>query len=79
MTCPARIRPFPNQPILNCIHGIDHDGNHTGLNRDAAYEGSVTMVNWLDSDRRNFTGDFIDCPQRGCILPAGHPREHFSE
>ncbi len=44
--------------------------------RDYAYPGSATQLTWMDDDRRTFRGDYVECPERGCVLPAGHPRDH---
>jgi len=74
--CPFRMRPFPGFTIIDCElpeHAEDH--RHEGALRDYAYPGSVTVFVWLHDDRRTFSGDFIDCPTRGCTLPAGHPRK----
>lgn len=73
--CPARIRPFPGPLILHCERGPhldDGDTAHEAILRDYAYQGSATTIHWYDDDRRNFTGEWIECPQRGCILPANH-------
>lgn len=73
--CPARIRPFPGPLVLNCGRGphLEHgDTAHEAMLRDYAYQGSATTIRWYDEDRRNFTGEWIECPQRGCVLPANH-------
>ncbi len=73
--CPFRMRPFPSFTVIDCTLPAGHDANHVGALRDYAYPGSITQVTWLHSDRRTFSGPFIECPTRGCILPAGHPRK----
>lgn len=77
MTCDAKIRPLPDPTEIRC------DGNHepsaeghAGTLRDYAYPGSATLISWHERDRRNFRGDWLECPERGCILPAGHPGNH---
>ena len=70
--CPARIRPFSTPVIIECEAPADGHTTHTGALRDYAYPGSRTELTWLDNDRRNFTGDWVECPVRGCVLPAGH-------
>lgn len=48
---------------------------------DYAYEGSVTIIDWFESDRRNFHGEWIGgCLGTGvvytiCCLPVGHRGE----
>lgn len=79
MKCPARIKPFPGHEILDCHLEVGHDDGHESALRDKAWVGSVTKVGWLDSDRRNFTGPWIECPNIGCILPAGHRGKDFIE
>ena len=76
MTCPARIRPFPNVEITDCELPADGHTQHKGTLRNYAYPGSVTELKWLESDRRTFTGEWIECPIEGCLLPSGHPRDH---
>jgi hypothetical protein len=74
--CPAQIRPFMpvNKDIaLQCEHRPKHGGMHQSHLHDYAYPGSSTLLTWMDDDRRNFTGEFIDCPaSKSCVLPAGH-------
>jgi hypothetical protein len=76
--CPAMIRPFPHNLVLRCRREehLPGDGRHEALLADYAYPGSRTLLTWLDSDRRNFTGPWIECPQLGCSLPAGHRGDH---
>lgn len=72
--CPARIAPMRpvNDTIIDCERTDEHT-THSGTLRDYAYPGSATTISWQDGDRRNFTGDLIDCfATPGCILPAGH-------
>ena len=78
--CAARIAPFVpiHAAVVECREPAGHAGKHQGVIADYAYPGSRTILSWLDSDRRNFTGEWIECPLPGCILPAGHPREHAS-
>jgi len=75
MTCPAKVRPFPNETEVACelkgAHGV-----HQGVIRDYAWPGSRTQIRWDNGHRRNFTGEWMECPQAGCVLPAGHPRRH---
>lgn len=72
--CDARIRPMRpvNDIEMRCEADADHGGAHSSTLRDYAYPGSATVISWRDDDRRNFTGDFIECPLVGCILPANH-------
>lgn len=74
--CQHRIRPFPSFQIIDCERDehLPDDQWHEGKICDYAYPGSITKLIWHHTDRRNFSGEFIDCPTRGCILPAGHPR-----
>lgn len=73
--CDARIRPFTNATELRCEATGDHSQHH-GVLRDYAYPGSETTISWADTDRRNFRGEWIECPSRGCMLPAGHRGDH---
>lgn len=71
--CPARIRPFPGPIILEC----ENDGNkphteHRTVLRDYAYPGSSSVITWQESDRRNFTGEWVECAAGNCVLPNGH-------
>ena len=73
--CQFRIWPFPGFQIIDCdLFEHPDTVKHQGVIRDYAYPGSVTLLNWMHADRRTFSGEFIACPTRGCILPAGHPR-----
>lgn len=78
MQCDAKIRPFPAPSVeLQCEHEMvpAHEMHHSTL-RDYAHPGSATTLTWEESDRRTFRGDWIECPERGCVLPGGHPRGH---
>lgn len=78
--CPARMRPFPNTLELRCERDahLPGDRTHEAVLRDYAYPGSRTTVTWYDDDRRTYTGDWIECPHRGCTLPANHRGDHAS-
>lgn len=76
MTCAAKIRPFPNATEVQCELGEDHPGRHESVLRNYAHPGSATKLTWADDDRRSFRGEWSRCPAEGCVLPAGHPREH---
>lgn len=78
MKCQARIRPFPNTGIVDCELEEHTTGMHSG-GVAHLYPGSHTKLQWLDDDRRNFRGEWIDCPEKGCTLPANHPRKHNIE
>lgn len=74
MSCDARIRPLPNSTEVHCSENSDHTA-HRGTLRDYAYPGSATVVEWYESDRRTFHGEWPGlCP--GCVLPFGHRGEH---
>jgi hypothetical protein len=51
---------------------------HAGEIRDYAYPGSVTVMEWMEDDRRTFHGEWPgDCPVlTGCMLPLGHRGSH---
>lgn len=74
--CAAKIRPFPDSTEIACENHRFDLNVHEGTARDMAYPGSDTKITWLDTDRRNFTGDWLECPSEGCILPAGHRGNH---
>lgn len=72
--------------IANCqLHPDDHrDGMHQGeiveyANVDGLRPGEptgaplVTVVSFMDADRRAFTGDLVMCIETaGCLCPSGH-------
>lgn len=78
MTCDAKIRPFVpiNDTELTCDavhpHATDADTEHTATLHDYAFPGSMTVLAWLEADRRTFRGEWTSCPGAGCILAAGH-------
>lgn len=83
--CGARIRPMVpiNSTELRCERPDAHvesthtlDRLHVSTLRDHAYPGSATVVSWLDDDRRNFTGEWVECPVQPCTLPANHRGNH---
>lgn len=76
--CPARIRPTEAIGVIACLEPDGHGPQHQGVIADFAYPGSRTRLTWLDSDRRNFTGDWIKCPHGSCLLPANHRGDHAS-
>jgi hypothetical protein len=74
--CDARIRPFPNDTEIACEQTGDHD-RHSGTLREYASAGSVTVVEWLDGDRRSYRGDYPGpCSVALCSLPSGHRGSH---
>lgn len=79
--CEAKIRPFPNDTELHCEGNGDRhwalfgDPHHAVL-RDYAFPGSATTMTWQEHDRRSFRGEWIECPDVGCVLPAGHRGGH---
>jgi len=82
--CEARIRPMVpiNDTELRCelVAHVDrkHVSKHVSTLRDYDGPGSVTVVTWLDDDRRNFTGPWVECLRPGCVLPSNHRGEHAS-
>lgn len=74
--CDAKIRPFSNdiEVECECIEKTPHDKHH-GLLENYAYPGSETTIKWLESDRRNFHGEWPGyCTKiEGCTLPVNHP------
>ena len=78
--CHNRIRPaWPIQPWqIECELKHGHPGPCAGMLRDVAHPGSATRIIFDAGDRRTFTGPWLECPVRGCVLPAGHPRGHAS-
>jgi len=76
MSCDARIRPFPDDRELACELDGDHERHRTTL-RDMAYPGSSTTVDWDETDRRTFHGDWPGaCWSTGCRLPRRHRGDH---
>jgi hypothetical protein len=79
MNCDAKIRPMRpvNDTEITCERDLDqpHE-NHRGTIRDYAYEGSETILNWAETDRRNFRGDWHPCQFPGCTLPNFHRGAH---
>ena len=79
MTCDAKIRPFPNATELTCAKTDPHPHDeHSAVLRDYAYQGSRTVINWQESDRRTFRGLYIPCGDNDfpCVLPDGHSGRH---
>jgi len=76
VTCPAKIRPFPDATEVTCLEDDGHPGGHAGVLSNYAFRGSQTVIRWLDEDRRTFRGDWTACDQSDCILPAGHRGGH---
>lgn len=61
--------------VLQCELSEAHIGidPHVTVLNDYAFPGSVTRITWDHQDRRNFQGDWIECPAtKGCVLPANH-------
>ena len=76
-SCDARIRPMPNDTEICCDRDDNGHTLHIGTLRDYAWPGSATTIDWDEGDRRTFHGDWPGpCPSAGCVLPAGHPRDH---
>jgi hypothetical protein len=61
---------MPDDTELKCEKSHAHY-EHQAVLRDYAYPGSNTVVIWMESDRRNFRGEWAPCPSN-CTLPAGH-------
>jgi hypothetical protein len=79
VNCDAKIRPFPSDTELTCIETVAGHDQHIGVAWDMAYPGSATEITWFEDDRRNFRGEYRPCPEQGCVLPGGHPRDHHVE
>jgi hypothetical protein len=77
--CDAKIRPMIGSTELQCESdkNASHSA-HTSTLRDYAYSGSVTIITWMESDRRNFHGDWPGQCSLECILPKGHLGSHSS-
>lgn len=77
MNCDAKLRPMRpvNETEVRCEQVGEHKGVHRGALRDYAHPGSVTVIQWLDNDRRTFYGEFVAC-SASCILPINHRGEH---
>ena len=54
---------------MDCELDQGHDGEHIG-------QLHQTKVTWLPGDRRDYTGEFVECPEQHCILPGGHGGHH---
>ena len=78
MSCPVKIRPFPNSTELRCERAAGNHDEHYNVLRDYAFPGSETKMTWQDSDRRCFTGEWVECAEQGCVLPNGHRGNHES-
>jgi hypothetical protein len=77
MSCDAKIRPMPDDTEISCV--VEHQPHslHLGELHDYAYPGSLTTIDWLEDDRRNFHGEWPGRCQKllyapGCVLPANH-------
>ena len=63
--------------VVDCDLPAGHSDAHRGpWTHNYPNTDGVTVINWLEDDRRTFRGEFIECPDPGCVLPAGHPRGH---
>jgi hypothetical protein len=92
MSCPSKIRPFPNDTELACeldahvpagTTAADRDPDapdfwtHRAVLRDYAYPGSETIVTWKAGDRREFTGDWPGyCRKLGHLQNSMLPAGH---
>lgn len=76
MKCTARIKPFEPLEVECELESHHSDIPHSGVIRNYAYPGSETALNWFESDRRNYHGEFIGCPQPFCSLPINHTGDH---
>ena len=83
MACPNKIRPFrPVREVELECQGCDAGGAvHRAILRDFGFKGNETLISWMDSDRRNFTGTWRECKLRTgaghpCILPYNHRGDH---
>lgn len=81
--CDRKIRPFVAVPTasaveLECEVLTEPHDHHSATLKDYAYPGSKTIISWLETDRRNFTGGFRQCRKQTfgqCCLPQGHRGE----
>lgn len=73
--CTARIRPFPNDTEIVCGLIGEH-APHRGTLRDYAGPGSASIIDWWETDRRNFHGEWPGPCLTNCTLPAGHRGNH---
>lgn len=78
--CDAAIRLMLGAAEIRCER-TQQKGHmfHRGALRDYAYPGSVTTIEWAETDRRNFHGDWPGpcVPAEGaCVLPSGHEGDH---
>lgn len=71
-TCDRRIK-WGTESMSDCEKPAGHDGEHVG---PGLSEFPYQRIHWQEDDRRTFTGEWVECPQQGCVLPAGHPRGH---
>jgi hypothetical protein len=73
-SCTARIRPMRphGDTEIACELDGDHPGWHQGRLLNYAYLGSVSALTWSHHDRRSYSGEFVECPMSGCVLPANH-------
>lgn len=63
--------------LVDCALEADHEGDHRGRwQHNFPGTAGFTNLTWQEADRRTFRGDYIGCADRGCVLPAGHPRDH---
>lgn len=58
--------------------GIEHLIDCTRWHDDGEHHGKLveTKIVWQSGDRRDFTGKYVACGDRGCWLPSGHPGAH---
>lgn len=77
--CDAKIRPFSqaSRSEVACEYddGDGMHGPHRGVLHDYAFPGSETKIDWWESDRRTYHGDWPGaCPD--CVGPVALPRGH---
>lgn len=78
MICDAKIRPMApvNDVEVGC-HMVGFHQHHEGELLDYAFEGSITLFSWFESDRRNYHGSWPGaCSAHGCFLPSDHAGNH---
>jgi len=70
MTAPCKHKMAWGQIQLVCVKDAHPDDpEHAGILEQ-------TLVTWFDGDRRDYTGQLVECPWRGCLLPGGHHGDH---
>lgn len=61
--------------IVDCRKILPHPSHSGPWMHNYPGTDGVTVITWLEDDRRTFRGDFVKCPYE-CLLPSNHAGNH---